>query len=87
MNNINDIVKAQQVRNQIKLLAGQILTKEARERLANIRIVKPDLAYQIELYLIQLYQAGQIKSQITDEQLKALLLKLQSKKKSKISFR
>jgi programmed cell death protein 5 len=59
----------------------QILTPEARSRLANIRAAKPQFAEQIELQLIQLAQAGKITSQISDAQLKAILSKLVPKKR------
>lgn len=54
----------------------QILTPEARSRLANIRLTKPEMVEQLELQLIQLAQMGRIKSKITDEQLKELLRNL-----------
>ncbi|MDI6724447.1 MAG: DNA-binding protein [Methanobacterium sp.] len=54
----------------------QILTPEARGRLANLRLTKPEMVDQIELQLIQLAQMGRIKSKITDEQLKELLKNL-----------
>jgi programmed cell death protein 5 len=59
----------------------QILTPEARGRLANIRLTKPEYVDQIELQLIQLAQMGRIQSKITDEQLKELLKKLAGQKK------
>lgn len=51
----------------------QILTPEARSRLTNIKMVKPEFAEQLEAYLIQAAQAGRIKEPITDQQLKRLL--------------
>jgi len=62
----------------------KVLSKEAFERLGRIKLVKPEVASQLELYLIQLFQSGKIKSQISDEQLKAILEKLSSKPKFKI---
>jgi programmed cell death protein 5 len=59
----------------------QILTPEARQRLTNIRMVKPEFADQIELQLIQLAQAGRISVPITDNQLKEALARLQSQRK------
>jgi programmed cell death protein 5 len=59
----------------------QILTPEARQRLTNIRMVKPEFADQIELQLIQLAQAGRISVPITDDQLKEALARLQSQRK------
>lgn len=58
-----------------------ILTPEARQRLTNIRMVKPEFADQIELQLIQLAQSGKIKVPISDEQLKEALARLQSSRK------
>lgn len=62
----------------------KILSKEAFERLGRIRLVKPEIASQLELYLIQLFQAGKIKTQISDEQLKSILERLDSKPKFRI---
>ncbi|MDY6777094.1 MAG: DNA-binding protein [Candidatus Nanohaloarchaea archaeon] len=67
----------EQARKKLKKIASQILTKEARSRLGNIRAAKPDLASQIEMQLVQLYRMGQINDKITDEQLKELLKKIQ----------
>jgi programmed cell death protein 5 len=53
-----------------------ILTPEARQRLANMRLVKPELVDKIEIYLIQLAQAGKIPTPLSDEQLKDILNKL-----------
>ncbi len=65
-----------------------ILTPEARERLNNIRIVRPSLAESIELQLIQLYNMGRIRGQITDEQLKRILLSVQRQRKEiKVRFK
>lgn len=54
----------------------QILTPEARGRLANLRLTRPEMVEQIELQLIQLAQMGRVKSKITDDQLKQLLKNL-----------
>lgn len=66
---------------QKKQVMMQILTPEARGRLANIRLTKPDFVDQIEMQLIQLAQMGRIQSKITDEQLKVLLKKLSGQKR------
>lgn len=56
-----------------------ILSPEARQRLTNIRITRPEVAESIELQLIQLYQSGRLRNQITDEQLKTMLQGLTGK--------
>ena len=68
----------QQLEGQKQALLRRILTPEARRRLTNLNIVKPEFTQQLELQLIQLAQQGRIVTPITDEQLKELLLKLQS---------
>lgn len=59
----------------------QILTPEARSRLANIRAARPQFAEQLELQLIQLAQAGRLGSRVTDAQLRDILSKLQARKR------
>lgn len=66
---------------QKQAVLKQILTPEARQRLTNIRMVKPEFAEQVEIQLIQLAQAGRISLPITDAQLKEALGKLQSQRK------
>jgi len=57
------------------------LTSEARQRLANVKMVKPELAASIEEYVIQVASSGKLKNVIDDEQVKQMLLSLQEKKR------
>ena len=57
------------------------LTSEARQRLANVKMVKPELATSIEEYVIQLASSGRLKRALDDEQVKQMLLELQDKKR------
>jgi programmed cell death protein 5 len=66
---------------QKKLALQQILTPDARSRLANIRAAKPEFAEQIEIQLIQLAQSGRVSSQITDAQFKEILRRVQDRKR------
>lgn len=79
----DDIRKLQEFEEMKKVMIRRLMTKDAIERIGRIRVVKPDLANQLELYLIQLYQAGEIKQVIDDKQLKELLNLLTSKKEFK----
>ena len=73
---------------QKEALLRQILTPEARARLTNVRMVKPQFAEQIEMQLIQLASSGRLKDRVTDEQLRTLLQQLQGKERErKITFR
>lgn len=79
---------AAEVQAQKEAILRQILTPEARQRLTNIKMVKPQFAEQIEMQLIQLASTGRLKGQVTDDQLKALLQQLQGKERErKITFR
>lgn len=59
----------------------QILEPEARERLANIRLARPDLAKAVENQLILLAQNGRLARKITDEELKEILRRLTSQRR------
>ncbi len=73
--------EAQQVEAQKQALLKQILSPEARQRLTNLNMVKPEFTEQIELQLIQLAQAGKLPIPLSDAQLKQILLQLQSRKR------
>jgi len=76
-------------RARIEALLRQILTPEARERLYNLRLVKPDLARALEEQLILLAQSGRVPIPITDEFLKKILAELyeQTHKETRITFK
>ena len=71
----------QQVEVQKQAILKRILTMEARQRLTNIKMVRPEFADQLELQLIQLGQSGKVKIPISDAQLKDALVRLQSQRK------
>ncbi|WP_305515095.1 DNA-binding protein [Methanobrevibacter sp. V14] len=66
---------------QKKQILGQIMTPEARQRLANLKLTKPELVNQIELQLIQSAQSGSLRGKVTDEQLKVLLRQIAGQKR------
>ncbi|MBD3405950.1 MAG: DNA-binding protein [Candidatus Lokiarchaeota archaeon] len=73
---------------QKEAILRQILTPDARSRLTNIRMVKPQFAEQIEYQLIQLASSGRLRGKVTDDQLKKLLKQLQGRERErKIKFR
>ncbi len=67
--------RVEQLKRQI--LSG-MLTKDAYERLSRVRSVNQNLAGNAELYLLQAYQAGQVKGTVDDDQLKELLRAISS---------
>ena len=58
----------------------QILSPDARMRLNNIKMVKPELSDLVEQYLIGMASQGKMNSQINDNQLKQILLSIQQPK-------
>jgi programmed cell death protein 5 len=71
----------QQLEMQKQELLRQILSPEARQRLANLKMVKHEFTEQLELQLIQLAQAGKLPIPLSDAQLKQILIQLQSRKR------
>ena len=76
-----ELRRQKQVDAQIHHVLLQILEPEARERLANIKLTKPEFARAIEQQLVALAQSGRLKQKITDAQLKELLQQLVPQKK------
>jgi len=66
---------------QKEQILKQVLSPEARSRLNNIKMVKPELAEMVEQYLIGMATQGKLPGQLTDEQLKRILLSTQQPKR------
>ena len=64
-----------------ELVLKQLLSPEARLRLNNVRMVKPEVANMVENYLIGMATQGQVRSQISDDQLKQILQSIQQPKR------
>ena len=69
----NKQINEEEFNSQKESILKQILTSEARMRLNNIKMVKPDLSNMVEQYLIGLASQGRMNSQITDTQLKQIV--------------
>lgn len=82
------VEEQRRIENQRQAILKGILTNEARERLANIKLAKPEYAMTLENQLIQLAQTRRVSEKITDDQLRSLLRQLtQTQRKSKITFK
>lgn len=66
---------------QKEQILKQVLSPEARMRLNNIKMVKPELSDMVEQYLIGMATQGKLPGQLSDEQLKQILLSTQQPKR------
>ncbi|KAL0398377.1 UNVERIFIED_CONTAM: DNA-binding protein DDB [Sesamum radiatum] len=73
---------------QRQMILTQILTSEARARLARIALVKPEKARGVEDVIIRAAQMGQIVDQVSEERLISLLeqINTQTTKETKVTF-
>jgi len=78
-NNISQ-EKDNQLKAQKETMLKQVLSTDARLRLNNVRMVKPDLADLVENYILTLSVQGKISGQISDDQLKQILSSAQQPK-------
>jgi programmed cell death protein 5 len=70
-----------QLEEQKKAILRSILTTDAKQRLSNIKLARPQVGEQIENQLIMLAKSGRLQQKITDAQLRELLRKLMPKKR------
>ena len=73
--------KDSQLKAQKEIMLKQVLSGDARLRLNNVRMVKPDLADLVENYILNLSVQGKISGQVSDEQLKQILSSAQQPKR------
>ena len=77
-------MQQQQMEEALKTIMLHVLDEKARQRLANLKLVRPQVALQLQTYLAQLYQSGQIKVKITEEQMISIMQRISQKKETKI---
>lgn len=83
------VAQEEAIRAQRAAVLRQILSAEARDRMNNLRMVKPEFAEQLENELIRLAQTNRLPEvPVSDKTLKTMLAQVQSRKRdTKIEFR
>ncbi|KAL2521827.1 double-stranded DNA-binding family protein [Forsythia ovata] len=73
---------------QRQMMLSQILTSEARARVARIALVKPDKARGVEDVILRAARMGQITEKVTEERLITLLeqINTQTTKETKVTI-
>lgn len=74
---VPDDEQAREAAAQRDAVLRQLLTPEARMRLANVRMVRSEMAGMVENYLMTMAGQGRLRPPISDEQLKSILLSMQ----------
>ncbi len=57
----------------------RVMTLDARTRLSNVKLVRPELAKAVEDYIVNLALTGQLRNVIDEETLKQILYTIDSK--------
>lgn len=84
---VAELQAKRQAEMQLRQVLQQLLEPAAMERLANINMSNPALYEQLASIVVYLQQKGQLKSKLTDEQLKQLVARILSQKQeTKITF-
>ena len=74
---VPDDEQAREAAAQRDAVLRQLLTPEARMRLANVRMVRSETAGMVENYLMTMATQGRLRPPVSDEQLKSILLSMQ----------
>ncbi len=84
-----DSEEAERLRKEqeLNMIVRQLLTSEAWARLRRVELVKPTLARNAKIYLLQLYSAGKLNRRLSDSELKTLLARLSQSGKRDFTIR
>jgi len=78
---LQEQLKLQQQVAMLEALAKQSMSKEAVSRYGNLKAAHPELAIQVAAFIAQGVQMGKVREQISDEELKEMLISFQQPKK------
>jgi len=81
-----DEEKKAQAESKMQSLLNRVLDENARQRLANVRLVNRELHMKAFQAIMSLMQKGYVEGKLTDEQVKEILRQLSEKRETKIDF-
>lgn len=76
--------KTAEMEEQIAQMIDQILTPEAKDRLARVSIVRKEQAQKLKLKLIDMARTGKLTERVTEAKLCSLLEETQSSTQTKV---
>ncbi len=79
MNDRSQIDEAQRAE-----ILRRVLTIEARQRLRNVSLVKPELVRRIEDWIVSMVLSGKLNRRLDEEDIKRILLQVSSKREFRI---
>ncbi len=81
--------KRREAESQREALLRSIMTSDARARLANLKLVKPEIAKVVEDYIIQLVNSGRLTPPVGEDVVKKILVEVDEKTRRdyKITFK
>jgi programmed cell death protein 5 len=79
--------KAKAIEQQLEMVLRQVLSQEAKNRLANVKMVNKELYFLASRQLIQLFNRGELQGKVSEGELKKLLARLSSLTKKEIKIK
>ena len=76
-----ELERQERQKSQIQMILMQVLEPDARERLNNIKLTKPDLPVRLSSSWLRLHKAGGSRRRLPTHSLKELLRQLAPKKR------
>ncbi len=84
---LNEMREKREAELKLRSLLTQLLEPAALERMANVRISNPETYQKAASLVVYLYQQGQLKEKMNEEQLKQLLSRFAAnRREGKITF-
>ena len=78
--------KQAQMNEQLSMMMDQILTPEAKDRLARVELTRKEQVQKLKLEIIEMARSGQLREKITEEKLISMLEEKQAAAAPKVSI-